>query len=65
MLLMMNAVLYASQNSLSKTLRIFAMVGTLEFVQGITPKGNIKCFKQDLLSKDEMCCCQQGIQEGG
>ena len=47
------------------TLRIFATVGTLEFVQGITPKGNIKCFRQGILSNDKMCCCQQGIQEGG
>ena len=36
--------MYALQVSSSTTLRIFATVGTLEFVQRITPKGNIKCF---------------------
>ena len=55
--------MYALLNSSFTTLRIFTTVGTLEFVQGSTPKGNMKCFRQGLLSNDEMRCCQQGIAE--
>ena len=29
----------------------------MEFVQRITPKGNIECFRQGLHSNDEMRCC--------
>ena len=45
--------MYALQNCSSTTLRIFTTVGILEFVQRITPKGNIKCFRQGLLNNDE------------
>ena len=40
-------------------------LGTLEFVERITLKDNIKSFRQGVLWNDEMRFCWQGIQEGG
>ena len=42
--------MYALQNSSSTALQIFAIVGSLEFVQRITPKGNIKCLDKAYLA---------------
>ena len=42
--------MYALQNRSSTTLRIFTTVGTLEFVQRITPKGNINALERAYLA---------------
>ena len=34
-----------------------AIMGTLEFVRRMTPKGNTGCFRQGLCSNNEMRCC--------
>ena len=35
----------------------FGIVGILEFVQRMTPKGNTRCFRQGLISNNQMRCC--------
>ena len=36
---------------------LLTIMGTLEFVRRMTPKGNTGCFRQGLFSNNEMRCC--------